>query len=330
MDKNKFRYWNAKIKKNIKTSLGLVQAADFEDVQEDFRKIAEDDEMGYYGTLSSFELVNELKPLQRLNYSEIVLDEKFEWLVHFRLNDLAYQYLLDNTQGKNAPFKNKTAEEQLLFLSKANIHHEVFYRLNKMDDKSYDVFLKKYPTILIPTPFLELFKKGAAESGLEIEIPLAISKQESGFNEFAKSPADAFGLMQLIIPSAELAAKQAKIKLTGPEDLFVPDINLILGPTLFRKYLNDFEGRFPETIMSYNAGPEAAKRWSRKYFLPFCNDPNTCSGDKRLMATLLLIEMVGYKETNGYVKKVLRNYFNYKRLLAGRPVSVDELKTIFY
>ncbi|HAZ13770.1 MAG: hypothetical protein A2X86_10265 [Bdellovibrionales bacterium GWA2_49_15] len=313
-DRYKFQFWLAKIKK----AQGL-------DAQDDFKKLATVDSLGFYGILSTFELGAPPTPLTALNLENVILDEKFEWLLHFNLFNLADNYI----DATPSPKKNNP-EQPLLLLSRAHQHHEVFYRLNKMNTSTYEQFLAKYPTILLPTPFFEIFKKGSTTAELEVELLFAIAKQESGFNTFAKSPADAYGLMQVIMPSAEIAAKRAKITLTSPEDLFGPDLNLVLGPTLFRKYLEEFDGRFSETIMAYNAGPTAALRWQKKYFTPFCSDPVSCYGDRRIDATLLLIEMVPYRETNAYVKKIFRNYFNYKRLLSPNQLAVDDLKAIFY
>ncbi|MBI2519989.1 MAG: transglycosylase SLT domain-containing protein [Bdellovibrio sp.] len=314
IERYKFQFWLAKIKK--------VQGLDASD---DFQKLFTVDSLGFYGIMSAIELGHSLPPLTALNLDNVILDEKFEWLLHFNLYSLADRYI-----DSAIPSKKNNSEQPLLLLARARQHHEVFYHLNKMNTSTYEQFINKYPSILLPTPFYEIFKKGSSVSEIEVELLLAIAKQESGFNEFAKSPADAYGLMQVIMPSAELAAKRANIKLTGPEDLYGPDINLVLGPTLFRQYLEEFDGRFPETIMAYNAGPIAAQRWQKKYFTPFCSDPINCFGKHRIDATLLLIEMVPYRETNAYVKKIFRNYFNYRRLLSPEPLSPDDLKAIFY
>jgi peptidoglycan lytic transglycosylase len=51
---------------------------------------------------------------------------------------------------------------------------------------------------------------------------------------------------------------------------------------------------------AYNAGPDAVQGWVVK---------NGYQGEGDLF-----VEMIPYSETRGYVKKVLRNYAEYKRL----------------
>ena len=57
-----------------------------------------------------------------------------------------------------------------------------------------------------------------------------------------------------------------------------------------------FSGDLTQTIASYNAGPEAVERWTRAR-------PGR-EWDE-------FVEEIPYKETNLYVKKVLRSYYIY-------------------
>ncbi|MEK6624284.1 MAG: hypothetical protein AABY86_04915, partial [Bdellovibrionota bacterium] len=148
-EKNKFQFWLAKIKK----TQGI-------DAQDDFTKIATLDPLGYYGTLSAFELGYPLTPLTAVNLENVILDEKFEWLLHFNLYNLA-DYYIDTNMGTLTSSNKNNPEQSLLLLFRAHQHHEVFYRLNKMQNSAYESFISKYPTILLPTPFFEIFKKGS-------------------------------------------------------------------------------------------------------------------------------------------------------------------------
>jgi len=60
-----------------------------------------------------------------------------------------------------------------------------------------------------------------------------------------------------------------------------------------------FGGQLPPTIASYNAGPDAVARWLK-------SRPNR-EWDE-------FVEEIPYKETNNYVKKVLKSYYIYRIL----------------
>jgi soluble lytic murein transglycosylase-like protein len=87
-------------------------------------------------------------------------------------------------------------------------------------------------------------------------------------------------------------------RISTPLGLLTADTNLQIGVhhvrSLLEKYLSPIY-----VLSAYNASPAATQRWITT--LP-TKDP------------LVFVERIPYKETRGYVKLVLRNYFYYKRL----------------
>jgi soluble lytic murein transglycosylase len=140
-----------------------------------------------------------------------------------------------------------------------------------------------------PRPYVELVSEQAKKNALTPSLIYAIMREESAFDPDAESPADAYGLMQLILPTARLAAKPLGL----PHDrisLKRPSVNISLGARVLAKYT----GQFPEdpllAIAAYNAGPGAAQRWRK---------------DRPGMSFDVWVELIPYVETRRYIKRVL-------------------------
>ncbi len=123
-------------------------------------------------------------------------------------------------------------------------------------------------------------------------------RQESVFNPRAKSHADAYGLMQLLIPTARATAKKygTSASITS-ETLFQPALNIELGTAYMRDQLSKY-GRLEYMAVAYNAGPGRVPQWQAS--LPFEIDE--------------FVEAIPFKETKGYVQGVIRNSAQYRRL----------------
>jgi soluble lytic murein transglycosylase len=140
-----------------------------------------------------------------------------------------------------------------------------------------------------PTPYAELVSEHAKKNELSPSLVYAIMREESAFDPDAESPADAYGLMQLILPTARQMARPLGL----PHDrisLKRPSVNIPLGARVLGKYRD----KFPEdpllAIAAYNAGPGAAQRWRK--------ERPGASFD-------LWVELIPYVETRRYIKRVL-------------------------
>ena len=140
-----------------------------------------------------------------------------------------------------------------------------------------------------PRPYVELVSEHAKKNALPASLVYAIMREESAFDPDAESPADAYGLMQLILPTARMAAKSLNL----PHDrvaLKRPSVNIPLGARVLGKYTQQFPEDPLLAVAAYNAGPGAAQRWRKEH-------PHT-SFD-------LWVELIPYVETRRYVKRVL-------------------------
>lgn len=140
-----------------------------------------------------------------------------------------------------------------------------------------------------PRPYVDIVSEQAKKNALPSSLIYAIMREESAFDADAESPADAYGLMQLILPTARIAAKPLGL----PHDrvsLKRPSVNIPLGARVLGKYTEQFPEDPLLAIAAYNAGPGAAKRWRK--------ERGGASFD-------LWVELIPYVETRRYIKRVL-------------------------
>lgn len=158
---------------------------------------------------------------------------------------------------------------------------------------------KKIPAtfkqISYPKPFLNQVKLALKKVDVPEDLVFAIMRQESGFIPQSRSWAQAKGLMQLIYSSALSQSQKWHIKNLKENDLYQPEINLLLATSLLQAYWQRF-GHVALGLAAYNAGPTMAKTWMLKN--------NGAPLDT-------FIENISFKETRDYVKSVLGGTFAY-------------------
>jgi soluble lytic murein transglycosylase len=95
--------------------------------------------------------------------------------------------------------------------------------------------------------------------------------------------------------------------------LFDTDMNIGLGAWYLSYLLKRFQGNLYLVSAAYNAGPEAVQSWKEK--------------NGALTDPAAFVENIPYTETRGYVKKVLRNYDEYRRIYGGAPQAGPDAST---
>lgn len=124
-------------------------------------------------------------------------------------------------------------------------------------------------------------------------------RQETIFNPRAKSGANAYGLMQLLLPTAKIIARKygASFMPNSAEDLYQPALNIELGTAYIKDQFDKF-GQVEYVAVAYNAGPNRVPQW--RATLPAEMDE--------------FVEDIPFKETKGYVQGIIRNSAQYRRL----------------
>jgi soluble lytic murein transglycosylase-like protein len=131
----------------------------------------------------------------------------------------------------------------------------------------------------------------------ELTLSLAMIWQESLFDPYAVSPANAKGLMQIIPSTAKMIAAELGTSGYSYSD---PVTSIRFGMHYFKKMLQEFNS-IPLSLAAYNAGPIRVRRWVR-------NDPNS--------ETDTFIELIPYDETRNYVKYILARQQIYRTVLS--------------
>jgi soluble lytic murein transglycosylase len=156
-----------------------------------------------------------------------------------------------------------------------------------------------------PRPYLELVRKEASRTALPESLVYAIMREESEFDPKAMSLAGAYGLMQLILPTARNAARELGIVATS-RSLLKPQVNVALGTSVLARLMLRFERQIALVAAGYNAGPGRPVRWLREH-------PG--------IDTDLWIELIEYSETRNYVKRVLETNASYRWIYAENSES---------
>lgn len=149
-----------------------------------------------------------------------------------------------------------------------------------------------------PQAFAPLIEGIAEDRGLPPAFVRAIAREESSFDPEAVSWAKAYGLVQLIMPTARRFADEAGVKAT-PRTLKRPEVNLKIG-TAYMAWLWDRFEQNPALVPSaYNAGEGAVRRW-------------LAEDSERPLD--VFIEEIPYDETRRYTRRVLQTYGVYQWL----------------
>ncbi len=148
-----------------------------------------------------------------------------------------------------------------------------------------------------PQKYSEYVEKYAKEFNLEKELIYAMIKAESNFKEEAISNKQALGLMQILESTAYEVADELQIEITK-EQILNPETNICLGA----KYLSNLIKKYQNielAVAAYNAGIGNVDNWIN---------------NKTIQKDGANIENIPFKETNNYVRKILRDYKIYKKL----------------
>lgn len=152
--------------------------------------------------------------------------------------------------------------------------------------------------VFYPLTNWDIIKEQAAARSLDPYQVAGLIRQESVFDPRAASPANAYGLMQLLLETARRTASAYGInRQITIESLFEPRLNIQLGTAYMKDQLTKY-GRVEYMAAAYNAGPGRVVQWRQT--LPLQIDE--------------WAEAIPFRETRGYVQGVVRNTMQYKRL----------------
>ncbi|MBI3557536.1 MAG: transglycosylase SLT domain-containing protein, partial [Deltaproteobacteria bacterium] len=307
-------YPRTSIKLRTKFWMGRAAQKSQHDAQAEtlFREVIKELPFSYYALMSSWfgnidlsrmmdaemPLATDETPL--LTPSDVVHIKRAEALIASAVPELAVLELQDVHATVNMP------NEFLVYLvalnNLAGNHNAAFQMLGELSTRSFQGLFSSYgQKLYFPTARLPLIREMAKEWKVDPLLVLSIVKQESAFNVEATSPANAYGLMQIIAPTARDMDPKIEIM-----DLFNPMINVKLGTKYIRQLLTKYKGSMIPALCAYNAGPGHSDRWMREAHAGLPPEE--------------YIELIGFRETREYVQNIVRNFYWYNRRIKGENI----------
>jgi soluble lytic murein transglycosylase len=301
----------------------------------DFNWIIENDPFSYYGLVSYRELKLNLPSIDSVRknqqdhkkpddkatgpYSPFENSDLFELSRALIIaKDIDFERkLLDTTAAKLGSRSGTTQQnwvDLLKLYAQAEQYQKLFENLASMPLETRQQIFADSPELVFPTePYLQQVQAKADELKLKWEFVFSIMRQESSLNPQARSPANAYGLLQLIPANAIAVASDVNIhidthkdadgrlQMDNPEVLFDPSINIPLGMALMKRLFKKNNDNFIKSVAGYNASPAAVDNWIKTRY----------HGD-----ILAFIDDIPFDETKVYIKTVMRNFVYYSRLEA--------------
>jgi len=147
--------------------------------------------------------------------------------------------------------------------------------------------------------FSELVNPEAQKNGLDPLFVYSVIRQESLFEGFVSSVADARGLMQVIpTTGAQIASELGKPLDYTSDDLYRPYVSIMFGTHYLAKNRTLFNGDIYATLAAYNGGPGNSLQWKELAG----DDPD------------LFLESVRFEETRNYIRNIYEIFVIYRRL----------------
>lgn len=153
--------------------------------------------------------------------------------------------------------------------------------------------------IRFPVDYWPQIQRYASEHELDPYMMAALINQESNFDAGIRSAANAYGLMQLVPATGRQYARSLQpARRFSLSLLTTADTNLRMGTAYFSDLVKRFGGAH-YALATYNAGPSRVARW-------MAERPGIDRDE--------FIDDIPYPETQDYVKKIIGQAEDYRRL----------------
>jgi soluble lytic murein transglycosylase len=168
----------------------------------------------------------------------------------------------------------------------------------------FDQMPRRFWELLFPMPYQKDLVRNARLQNLDPYMVAALIRQESEFNPSAVSRKNAYGLTQIMPSTGKQLARRNGVRRFRSSMLFKPSTNLQLGSRYLRSMLDEWGGKWEETLASYNAGKTHVEEWVTW---------------NAFREPAEFVETIPFTETREYVQAVLRNAAIYRRLYGTAP-----------
>lgn len=166
-------------------------------------------------------------------------------------------------------------------------------------------FSPEIAKIFYPLKYWDIICLQAQENNIDPYLIAAIIKTESNFNPLAVSPKGAKGLMQIMPQTGESVAKEIGNKDFTSGQLFIPEVNILLGAHYVADLFFEFQNNSILALASYNGGIGNVRKWlSEKGCTHFDS-----------------IDQIPFPETRYFVQRVVWNHKVYKYLYRQKNIT---------
>lgn len=152
---------------------------------------------------------------------------------------------------------------------------------------SYQVVLWRYPL-----KYEDLVQIYSEKFNVDPFLVFAIIKAESDFQPSAVSPKNAKGLMQISEGTGKWGAGKLNLDDYSSQKLFEPETNIYIGCWYLSVLYDEFKD-FNLVIAAYNGGSGNVNRWLN---------------DRSLSADGKTLDRIPFRETDQYIKRVIKYY----------------------
>jgi soluble lytic murein transglycosylase len=165
--------------------------------------------------------------------------------------------------------------------------------------------------VLFPVEYWPLIQRYSLEHQLDPYMVAALIAQESNFIPDVRSPANAYGLMQLVPAAGRQYAKTIN-KRYSLSLLTTADSNLRMGTAYFADLVQKFGGAH-YALASYNAGPARVAHWM---------------AERPGVDRDVFIDDIPFPETQAYVKKIIGTAEDYRHLYGSEATASGEAEPV--
>lgn len=159
-------------------------------------------------------------------------------------------------------------------------------------------FLSAAYKLAYPLYYTDEINSASKKYNLDPYMVMSLIREESYFNENARSSTNAVGLMQLMPSTANFIMSKYSVNIPLEKDITDVETNIKLG-CIYLKYLEErFNNNDLFVIAAYNGGEGSVNRWLKM---------KNSDADE-------FVENIPYDETHNYIKKIFKTYHLYKKI----------------
>ncbi len=168
---------------------------------------------------------------------------------------------------------------------------------------AYDDLVLRFPIL-----YRQILDKYSHKRQLENSWLYGLVRAESAFQEEARSPAGALGLMQVMPRTGRQTAKRIGLKKFNSKKLLKAETNIPIGTAYLKQVLEEYNGNKVLATAAYNAGPNNVNSWLPK---------------KGCEQADIWIEQIPFNETRKYVRRVLyfTNIYDWRLQQEIKPIT---------